>query len=96
MIKYKVRRSIALLAMAFFMLPLTVDAQKISNNQRTTILSDLDENIRLLSKFQYDTPELITNYAAQLSDAAQQYGITPETVVRDFYLIQQDWKTGET
>lgn len=69
MIKYKVRRSIALLAMAFFMLPLTVDAQKISNNQRTTILSDLDENIRLLSKFQYDTPELITNYAAQLSDA---------------------------
>jgi len=35
-------------------------------------------------------------YAAELSEYASNYGITQETVVRDFYLIQQDWKTGET
>lgn len=35
-------------------------------------------------------------YAAKLESAAQAYGLTQETVVRDFYLIQQDWKTGET
>ena len=35
-------------------------------------------------------------YAAKLEVASEAFGISQETVVRDFYLIQQDWKTGET
>lgn len=35
-------------------------------------------------------------YAALLSDAAVQYGISPENAVYSFRLILKDWKTGET
>ena len=35
-------------------------------------------------------------YAAALSDAASEYGITSEQAVFNFRLIQKDWKTGET
>lgn len=35
-------------------------------------------------------------YVASVEPAAKNYGITPQTVLRSFHLIQQDWKTGET
>ena len=35
-------------------------------------------------------------YAASVEPAARDYGITQQTVLRSFHLIQQDWKTGET
>ena len=35
-------------------------------------------------------------YAASVEPAAKSYGITQQTVLRSFHLIQQDWKTGET
>ena len=35
-------------------------------------------------------------YTARLEDAAAQYNITPEGMIRNFHLIRQDWKTGET
>lgn len=35
-------------------------------------------------------------YAAFLEDCAKDYGLTQESVVYSFRLIQQDWKTGET
>lgn len=35
-------------------------------------------------------------YAASVEAAAKSYGITQQTVLRSFHLIQQDWKTGET
>lgn len=35
-------------------------------------------------------------YAAGLESMAKNYGITQESMVRSFHLIQQDWKTGET
>lgn len=35
-------------------------------------------------------------YAALLSEAADDFGITPEHAVYSFRLIQKDWKTGET
>lgn len=35
-------------------------------------------------------------YAALLEDAAAKYGLTRESVVYSFRMIQQDWKTGET
>lgn len=35
-------------------------------------------------------------YAAYLEECAQDYGLTQESVVYSFRLIQQDWKTGET
>lgn len=42
----------------------------------------------------YNTDKVI--YAAALETAARAYGITQEGVTRNFKLIQQDWKTGET
>ena len=35
-------------------------------------------------------------YAASVEPAAQRYGITQQSILRSFHLIQQDWKTGET
>ena len=35
-------------------------------------------------------------YAATLNEEASKYGVTPESVVFSFRLIQKDWKTGET
>ena len=35
-------------------------------------------------------------YAASLSDAAAQYGITEDYLIDSFRLIRQDWQTGET
>lgn len=35
-------------------------------------------------------------YAAFLEECAEDYGLTQESVVYSFRLIQQDWKTGET
>ena len=35
-------------------------------------------------------------YAALLEEAAAKYGITQESMVYSFRMIQQDWKTGET
>ena len=35
-------------------------------------------------------------YTAQLTPDAQKYGITPDSVIYNFRLIHQDWKTGET
>jgi len=35
-------------------------------------------------------------YCAILEDAASEFGIKQDTIVRAFHLIQQDWKTGET
>ena len=34
-------------------------------------------------------------YAAQLQSKAEEMGITRDTVINSFRLIQQDWKTGE-
>ncbi len=42
----------------------------------------------------YKTESLI--YAASLGAGAENYGISQESLVRAFHLIQQDWKTGET
>jgi len=35
-------------------------------------------------------------YAAEVEDAASDYGITKESMVYSFHLIHKDWKTGET
>ena len=35
-------------------------------------------------------------YAASLGVNAGQYGITQESLLRAFHMIQQEWKTGET
>ena len=35
-------------------------------------------------------------YAAELEVAAVRYGVTKDRLIRNFHLIQQDWKTGET
>ncbi len=35
-------------------------------------------------------------YAATLEDISASYGITQESLLRDFHLIRQAWKTGET
>ncbi len=35
-------------------------------------------------------------YAASLESCAEKYGITKESMVWNFHMIQQDWKTGET
>lgn len=35
-------------------------------------------------------------YAAKLSDTAKNYGLTQESVIYSFRMIQKDWKTGET
>lgn len=35
-------------------------------------------------------------YAADVDVASASYGITPDTLVKSFHLIHQDWKTGET
>ena len=35
-------------------------------------------------------------YSASLETAAASYGITEQSVMDNFHLIQQDWKTGET
>lgn len=37
-----------------------------------------------------------TVYAAELDVQAQSYNISRETVINNFHLIRQDWKTGET
>lgn len=42
----------------------------------------------------YSTEAVI--YAAKLEETAAQYNITPATVIQDFNLIHQEWKTGET
>ena len=42
----------------------------------------------------YKTDSVV--YAASLEPVAASYGITQESMVRSFHLIQQDWKTGET
>lgn len=34
-------------------------------------------------------------YAASLHNAAEKYNITQESLIRDFYLVHQDWNTGE-
>ncbi len=34
-------------------------------------------------------------YAASLESAAANYSITKESLIRDFYLVHQDWNTGE-
>ena len=64
--------SIKVIALVFLSLGIFTfngKAQVLSTNERTTILTDLNESIRLLSKFQYDSPELISIYASQLKDA---------------------------
>ena len=35
-------------------------------------------------------------YSASLEDGAMDYGITQESLMERFHMIQQDWKTGET
>ena len=35
-------------------------------------------------------------YAASLGNGAERYGVTQESLIREFHLIQHDWKTGET
>lgn len=37
-----------------------------------------------------------TIYAANLDEEAAQYGFTQETVLRGFYMIRENWNTGET
>ena len=37
----------------------------------------------------------VMQYTALLEEAAAKYGITQENLIRNFHLIQQDWKTGE-
>ena len=68
--------SIKVIALVFLSLGIFTfngKAQVLSTNERTTILTDLNESIRLLSKFQYDSPELISIYASQLKDAQETY-----------------------
>ena len=35
-------------------------------------------------------------YAAQLEEAAPEYGITENSLIEGFRLIRQDWQTDET
>ena len=37
-----------------------------------------------------------TIYAASLDEEAEYYGFTKETVLRSFYMIRENWNTGET
>lgn len=51
--------------------------------------SKIDNRLEL-----YRTDTVI--YAAKVDSFAAEYGITPEVLVKSFYLIHEDWKNGET
>lgn len=46
-------------------------------------------------RFILHSTETVT-YAASLESGADTYGITKESIIQNFHLIQRDWKTGET
>ena len=46
----------------------TVTAQKLSDNERTLIVDEINENIKTLTRFKYDNPELLTVYNTQIKD----------------------------
>ncbi len=64
-------RKALLLTVSIFVLLSTVEAQNISRAEQSSVVADIDEYIRLLSNFRYDTPELIGEYSSQLSEAEQ-------------------------
>ena len=80
--KHVFAKRIAILCVGFFLFMPIIKAQKLSNNERTSILMTLEDNIRVISKFKYDSPELISIYTSQLSAA--------EKVVEDFAKYQDD------
>ena len=59
------------LLIGIVVLPLAVEAQNISKAEQSSAVTNIDEYIRLLSNFIYDTPELIADYASQLSEAEE-------------------------
>ena len=59
------------LLIGIVVLPLAVEAQNISKAEQSSAVTNIDEYIRLLSNFSYDTPELIADYASQLSEAEE-------------------------
>ncbi len=61
----------ALLLVGIIVLPLAVEAQTLSKAKQSSIVANIDEYIRLLSNFSYDTPELMSDYASQLSEAEE-------------------------
>lgn len=54
-----------------------------------------DEQSQTMNRFVLYKSDSIT-YAASLGAGISEYGITQESLVRAFHLIQQEWKTGET
>ena len=56
---------------------------------------DRDEESQADGRFILHKSETLI-YTACLEEGAETYGITQESVLRGFSLIQQDWKTGET
>jgi hypothetical protein len=65
-----IRRAL-LLSVIISLLPLSVKAQNLSRAEQSSVVAEIDEYIRLLSNFRYDTPELISDYTSQLSEAEQ-------------------------
>ncbi len=61
------------------------------------ILTDQDRGQQATrdGRFLLQSTDKVT-YAAALEPAAAEYGITRESVIGDFHLIRQVWKTGET
>lgn len=47
----------------------SANAQKLSDNERTLIVDELETSIKTLSQFRYDTPELLVVYNSQLREA---------------------------
>ncbi len=64
-------------------------AQKLSDNERKLIIDELKENIRIISKFQYDSPELIVVYNSQLANAEKI--IERYSNHKDDILVYENW-----
>lgn len=54
-----------------------------------------DELSQVMNRFVLYKTDSVT-YAASLANEISDYGITQESLIRAFHLIQQEWKTGET
>ena len=64
-------RKALLSVVGIVVLSLAVEAQSLSKAEQSAAVANIDEYIRLLSNFGYDTPELMSDYESQLSEAEE-------------------------
>ncbi len=64
-------------------------AQRLSNNERTFIATQINEQIRILSQFSYENPELIPVYSLQLYTAEEVLNKYKEKSID--YVVFESW-----